>query len=137
MKATKVDVVFRKFPEGDVIALFPNIPEGEGEILSYQHLGQHGRASVALLRELLPATDDERAPLLRELVSLGYAPRVVRVLWCQMESDCPAPVAMLDSKGFVYYKEHGLRRRGSGHACRKLRDHEMRKLQRGETIKRY
>ena len=65
-------VVFRKFPEGDVIALFPEIEDGPGLVLSYQHIGQHGSASVDLLSELEPATTNECAELMLELEQLGY-----------------------------------------------------------------
>lgn len=71
-----VNVSFRVFPEGDVIALFPNEAYGSGQILSYQRLGQHGGASRALVKELRKATRAEYGPLLSELKSLGYCLRV-------------------------------------------------------------
>ena len=37
---------FRKSPEGDILALDPAVSEGEGFILSYEHVGQHSPASV-------------------------------------------------------------------------------------------
>jgi hypothetical protein len=67
-----IDVVFRVFPEGDVIALFPTRKERAGTILSYQHLGQHGDASSALIKELRPAFPEEYASLLSELKDIGY-----------------------------------------------------------------
>lgn len=43
-------VIFRKFRDGSVIALFPNIPwDNNGNIASYMHVGQHGGASLLLL----------------------------------------------------------------------------------------
>ena len=45
-KMTKV--VFRRYPDGQVIALFPDIPWSgrRGEITSYMHVGQHGAATM-------------------------------------------------------------------------------------------
>ena len=40
---------FRKSPEGDILALDPAVSEGDGFILSYEHVGQHSPASAALL----------------------------------------------------------------------------------------
>lgn len=81
-------VVFRKFPDGGVIALFPLermrpwAPEfdaseffrtgRQGYIESYMHVGQHGEACYELVRELPGATIKEYAPLLQELKSIGY-----------------------------------------------------------------
>lgn len=70
------EVVFRAFPEGDVIALFPQDQQGAGMINSYQHLGQHGEASQGLIKELRRASPAEYAPLLTELKSIGYRLRV-------------------------------------------------------------
>lgn len=75
VKAAPLDVVFRVFPEGDVIALFPSEKE-RNLIMSYQHLGQHSLASPELVRELRPATPAERAKLSAELKSIGYHLRV-------------------------------------------------------------
>ena len=69
-------IIFRKFPEGDVIALFPDQPEGRGRINSYQHVGQHGAADYQLIRELRPAKPAEYHDLLRELKNIGYKPCV-------------------------------------------------------------
>ena len=77
-ESAAIDVVFRVFPEGDVIALFPRWNEVGGTIMSYQHLGQHGSASPSLVRELRSATAKEYAPLLAELKRLGYVPRVLK-----------------------------------------------------------
>jgi len=70
-------VVFRSFAEGDVIALFPTIPDGSyGQCCSYMHAGQHGAADyghvIGLTRRSEPG---EYADLLRELVSIGYDPK--------------------------------------------------------------
>lgn len=55
---------------------------------------------------------------------------------CDMTNDCEAPVTHIDNKGFVYCTDHGISRRYY-HPCRKLRPHELKKLQRGEPIARY
>jgi hypothetical protein len=71
-------VVFRVFPEGDVIALFPNdICDARDNITSYQHVGQHGAASPSLIEELRPATPKEYGPLKKELESIGYELEVI------------------------------------------------------------
>ncbi len=70
-------VTFRKFPENDVIALFPKLLEGQDIhgnqfILSYMHIGQHGSAIDDLIDDLSPATADEYSNLKAELSSIGY-----------------------------------------------------------------
>jgi hypothetical protein len=45
LKEKPVAVLFRIYPEGDVIALFPDIPGTSGQDCScYQHIGQHSSA---------------------------------------------------------------------------------------------
>jgi len=67
-------VVFRRFTEGDLVALFPDQGEGPGLCNSYQHVGQHGAASLELMADL--AEVDMGAPdvlaLWNELVAIGY-----------------------------------------------------------------
>lgn len=72
------DVIFRVFPEGDVIALFPAqaYDSKPHRCMSYQKLGQHGGADVDLISKLRPATPQEYAPLKAELESQGYHLRV-------------------------------------------------------------
>lgn len=68
-------VIFRKFPEGDVIALFPTLPGNNDYMVtceSYMHIGQHSSARVALIDSTAPANEEEYAGLLRELESIGY-----------------------------------------------------------------
>lgn len=69
-------VIFRTFRNtGDVIALFPTIPHDPSGLymMSYQHVGQHGAASPLLTQQhTRPATEEEKAPLRRELVRIGY-----------------------------------------------------------------
>lgn len=72
MKSESIAVHFHKFPEGDVIALFPDLPATPPYITSYMHIGQHGDASKDLMVDLERATSAESAPLLKELISIGY-----------------------------------------------------------------
>lgn len=71
----KTRVHFRIFPEGDVIALFPDEPASccnDGNIMGYQHVGQHGATSKELITYLQPATPEQYASLLNELTRIGY-----------------------------------------------------------------
>lgn len=68
-------VIFRKFKkEGDVIALFPNIPaDHKGNCMSYQHVGQHGAADYrGCIKSTVPATPEEYNGLEKELRNIGY-----------------------------------------------------------------
>jgi uncharacterized protein (DUF697 family) len=67
-----VKVVFRKFDNGDVIALFPEEDQGRGLIGSYMEIGQHGDASKSLITDLEPASKEEYAKLAAELKRIGY-----------------------------------------------------------------
>lgn len=64
-------VYFRKFEDGDVIALWDDGYSSQW-ISSYQHIGQHSEASRELITELAIATPGEYGPLLKELESRGY-----------------------------------------------------------------
>lgn len=72
-------VVFRKFKDGDVIALFPRIPADISgyHCESYMHIGQHGAADPAIVTRTKPATKTEYTPLLKELRSIGYRDLVI------------------------------------------------------------
>lgn len=73
MKIQKV--VFRVFPNGEVIALLCDTANDSspGCVMSYMHIGQHGDASKHLGRSLRLATPDEYADLLGELQGI-YSP---------------------------------------------------------------
>lgn len=71
----KIDAYFRKFPEGDVIAIW----EEESSIspnyrywASYMHIGQHSECSPELVSELDVASEQEYLPLKKEMESIGY-----------------------------------------------------------------
>jgi len=66
-------VVFRKFADGQVIAIFPEIIWREPFwFTSYMHAGQHGGCTRSVIYDTAPATPDEYASLLRELKEIGY-----------------------------------------------------------------
>jgi hypothetical protein len=67
----KLKIIYRKFPECDVIALFPEIPGSNPWLcLCYQHIGQHGDADVNLVYDTKPANPDEYKDLHEELQSI-------------------------------------------------------------------
>ena len=57
-------------------------------------------------------------------------------LQCEMEKDCRETVTHLDRKGYIYCTTHGIHRRFH-QPCRKLRAHELRRLERGDRVNRY
>lgn len=71
-------VVFRKFRNGDVIALFPQEYGLFGQCVSYMHIGQHSLVEYPLVvRRTKPAIAEEREQLWQELHRIGYADLVV------------------------------------------------------------
>lgn len=70
----KTIVIFRKFRDGDVIALFPCEPgtNDPWTCQSYMHVGQHGSASSELHTRTKPASEQEYRDLKRELEAIGY-----------------------------------------------------------------
>ena len=72
-------VIFRKFRNGEVIALFPQKPATASgwECLSYMHVGQHGNADPFIVNNTKPAMPYEYADLYNELNSIGYNKLVV------------------------------------------------------------
>jgi hypothetical protein len=85
---TPTKVIFRQFPEGDIIALFPEVVASPSpwECQSYQHLGQHGSAYPEdVISGTIPAPDSpELADLAAELTALGYRLDVRRRITPQM-----------------------------------------------------
>ena len=61
---------------------------------------------------------------------------LLKSLRCDMTDDCEQPVTHIDNDGFAYCTTHGLQRRWY-QPCRKLRDWELRKLQRGGQLTKY
>ena len=65
-------------------------------------------------------------------------PMTHRHLRCDMLPKCTGAVTHIDDHGWIYCRQHGTDRRESGyHRCRQLRPHELRRLERNETITRY
>ena len=75
-------VIFKLTPDGrDVIAFLPDNPVvNYGCIMSYEHVGQHGEASLPFYWDCKPARPEQYADLLRELESMGYRPTIRRRL---------------------------------------------------------
>jgi len=70
-----VRVVFRAFRDGDVIALFPDLPgtNDPRTCASYLHVGQHGSADYrAVIADTRPARVPEYESLRRELESAPF-----------------------------------------------------------------
>ena len=79
MSTTGTPVIFRRYPDGDIIAFLPTIPaDPQGNCLAYQHIGQHGAADPAhVIAHTRPATPDEYRDLMAELTGIGYVVRPV------------------------------------------------------------
>lgn len=68
-------VVFRKFRDGEIVAVFPDwLGTRSGDLTSYVHNGQHGACDPGISGWTLKPTPEEYAPLLAELGRIGYAP---------------------------------------------------------------
>jgi hypothetical protein len=68
-------VLFRRFPDGDVIALFPYLPAeclNAWPCQSYMPIGQHGAADPRIVHDTRPARPYEYAALKAELERIGY-----------------------------------------------------------------
>ena len=73
----KTKTIFRIYPNGDVIALFPEIKELNGCCMSYMHIGQHGAADYNhVVASTALARYRDFADLLTELKSIGYDPLI-------------------------------------------------------------
>jgi hypothetical protein len=73
-------VVFRKFKDGEIIALMPHeVCDHKGSVTSYMHIGQHGGADYNhIISTTKLATPTEALPLYQELESIGYNLVVVK-----------------------------------------------------------
>jgi hypothetical protein len=70
----KTPIIFRKFKDGDIIAVFPDdIADLSGNVTMYQHQGQHGAGDYnQVMQQTKKATPKEYAKLNKELKSIGY-----------------------------------------------------------------
>jgi len=76
----KTKVVFRKFKDGEIIALFPFETQNyKNDCLSYMHLGQHSEASYFYCIQISkPATEKEYKDLFNELSEIGYNLQIIK-----------------------------------------------------------
>jgi len=73
MDTEKTRVIFRKYKDGDILALFPELSEGGAGVESYMHIGQHSSADYrGCIASTKPATVAEYKDLQAELESIGY-----------------------------------------------------------------
>lgn len=95
----KTVVIFRRFKgvkkkghwPKEVIALFPLIPEASpGSCLSYMRVGQHGAASLSIMRDTKQArlSEPDVQELKKELEAIGYVleVRVRMPHWRQIDA---------------------------------------------------
>lgn len=82
MNSQSTPVIFRKWPDGQIIALFPYLPCASAlDCASYMHVGQHSGADPqGVIASTKPAGPDEYAALARELTNRGYVMRVMKRL---------------------------------------------------------
>lgn len=74
-----IDVIFRKFKDSEVIAIFPyDVCNSSYGVTSYVHIGQHGACDLSITKELKTATKDEYSDLKKELENIGYKLRVAK-----------------------------------------------------------
>ena len=68
----ELPIIFRKWPDGDVIAFFPTLvgTHDPNTCESYMHIGQHGAANTEHIHRLARATPEEYEDLLYELENL-------------------------------------------------------------------
>lgn len=76
-------IVFRKYwnkwnKAWTPIAFMPDVEANPGNIMSYEHMGQHGEASMDYYWSTKPCEPELYAPLLKELEGIGYRPRIMK-----------------------------------------------------------
>ena len=74
MKNKTLNVIFRKFKNGEVIALFPQFTNKRNyKIESYMHVGQHGEVDHhAVIQQTKPTKEEEYRTLLNEIKSIYH-----------------------------------------------------------------
>jgi hypothetical protein len=77
-----VKAIFRRYNDGEVIALFPELAataNNPWHCSSYAQVGQHGAADpLVVVTNTSPATPKECAPLLKELQAIGYRVCIIK-----------------------------------------------------------
>lgn len=72
-------VVFRKYNDSEIIALFPYINEKNYSVLSYMHMGQHSVCDYnEVIKQTKLATEQEYENLKIELENIGYNLQVIK-----------------------------------------------------------
>jgi len=76
----KTLVVFRKWRDGSIIALFPEvIADPQKNCTCYAHVGQHAAANYdVVISKTTPAKPEEYKALKKELIERGYDDLLVR-----------------------------------------------------------
>ena len=72
------EVQFRKFKDGDVIAVFPYQISSQNFVGSYMHVGQHSDCAWDINYNTTAAKPSEYKDLLKELKSIGYNIKVIK-----------------------------------------------------------
>ena len=72
-----MNVIFRKFKNGEVIAWLPGVEANPNQCMSYMHVGQHGEGIYPA--DTVPAKATEYLDLLDELRGI-YAPEPLYVI---------------------------------------------------------
>lgn len=103
-------VIYRTFLDGgDVIALFPFEPsDNAGHFcMSYQHVGQHGRANPLICRRPItrPSTPAEISGLVCELRGLGYKLRGLQRVPRNALAVRRKAIAEMDSQTRIWYDQ--------------------------------
>ena len=78
---TKVIFKIARYEDGEkeVVAFFPGMPAKPGRVFCYAHNGQHDEAGYEFYAmNCKNCTEEQYAPLKRELESIGYRLRVVK-----------------------------------------------------------
>jgi hypothetical protein len=80
MDKEKTKVIFRRWLNGSVIALFPEIATDTLGYYcqSYMHVGQHGPSCPTLVSSTKPASKEEYQALFDELTKLGYNLEIIK-----------------------------------------------------------
>jgi hypothetical protein len=73
-----IEVQFRKFNNGDIIAVFPYEIWIDSLVTSYMHVGQHSPAVWFINQSTKAATPEEYADLKAELERIGYELKVIK-----------------------------------------------------------
>lgn len=72
-------VIFRVYPDGEVIAILIDQVDAPGIVACYVHIGGHSTADYGrVVQGTRLATVADRRPLQRELRRIGYHPRVMK-----------------------------------------------------------